>query len=97
MLRVYDRKSKGLEKKGEQKDEFDRSLSEDFWTDIKFFWKSVRLASGKNQSFEVNSIRDQNIFSGYISILVKNITTLVMDERVEDDENSISMDETVKA
>lgn len=47
-------------KKEEQKDVFDQRLLEDFRTNIKFYWKSIRSVWGKSQNTELNSIRDQN-------------------------------------
>ncbi|XP_063530733.1 uncharacterized protein LOC134741769 [Cydia strobilella] len=47
-------------KKDEQKDKMEERLSRDFQANIKFFWKSVRLARGNTQNSELKSIKDKN-------------------------------------
>ncbi|KAI5639977.1 reverse transcriptase (RNA-dependent DNA polymerase) domain-containing protein [Phthorimaea operculella] len=46
--------------KDKNKDEFDRRLSENFRSNLKVFWKSIRTARGKTASSELSRIRSQD-------------------------------------
>ena len=50
----------------EQKDEFDRRLSDNFRTNAKLFWKSIKTARGNGSSSELHQIRSQegNVVKG---------------------------------
>ncbi|XP_063543201.1 uncharacterized protein LOC134751686 [Cydia strobilella] len=103
-------------KKDEQKDKMEERLSQDFQTNIKFFWKSVRLARGNTQSSELKSIKDKNgrlvneeecileRWKEYFESLFdkEEASTSISElnesiENVSENEDSISMDEIVKA
>ncbi|XP_061704212.1 uncharacterized protein LOC133515657 [Cydia pomonella] len=103
-------------KKGEQKDKMEERLSQDFQANIKFFWKSIRLARGNTQNSELNSIKDKNgrlvneeecilkRWKEYFESLFdrEEANTPISDlnesiEYVSENEDSISMDEIVKA
>ncbi|CAK1602027.1 unnamed protein product [Parnassius mnemosyne] len=47
-------------KKEERKDDFDRRLTEDFQSNIKFFWKTIKTARGKSSTSELSTIRSQD-------------------------------------
>ncbi|KAJ2940042.1 hypothetical protein O0L34_g14077 [Tuta absoluta] len=47
-------------KKEENKDEFDRRLSENFRKNLKVFWKSIRTTRGKTAQSELSRIRSQD-------------------------------------
>ncbi|KAJ2950375.1 hypothetical protein O0L34_g8618 [Tuta absoluta] len=46
--------------KDKNKDEFDRRLSENFRSNLKVFWKSIRTARNKTTSSELSRIRSQD-------------------------------------
>ncbi|XP_026331844.1 uncharacterized protein LOC113239183 [Hyposmocoma kahamanoa] len=58
-------------KKECQKDEFDRRLSDDFQSNIKWFWKSLRTARGKTTTSQLQKIRghDGSIVKGEECVL----------------------------
>ncbi|XP_047998354.1 uncharacterized protein LOC125235808 [Leguminivora glycinivorella] len=98
-------------KKDELNDQMDERLSQDFQTNIKFFWKSVRLARGKSSDSELKSVKDSNgsLLNGEECILKRwqeyfeslfereeaNMLTSGLNGNLSMDE--ISMDEIVKA
>ncbi|XP_048001394.1 uncharacterized protein LOC125238167 [Leguminivora glycinivorella] len=98
-------------KKDELNDQMDERLSQDFQTNIKFFWKSVRLARGKSSDSELKSVKNSNgsLLNGEECILKRwqeyfeslfereeaNMLTSGLNGNLSMDE--ISMDEIVKA
>ncbi|KAI5644400.1 reverse transcriptase (RNA-dependent DNA polymerase) domain-containing protein [Phthorimaea operculella] len=100
-------------KKDEYKDEFDRRLSENFRSNLKVFWKSIRTARGKTASSELSRIRSQDgsIIRGEECVLKRwkeyfeslfekeDIAQEIPTEEMNEivNESEIEMDEIVKA
>ncbi|KAI5640813.1 reverse transcriptase (RNA-dependent DNA polymerase) domain-containing protein [Phthorimaea operculella] len=99
--------------KDKNKDEFDRRLSENFRSNLKVFWKSIRTARGKTASSELSRIRSQDgsVIKGEECVLKRwkeyfeslfekeDLVQEITIPEVNDIENEseIEMDEIVKA
>ncbi|KAI5639199.1 reverse transcriptase (RNA-dependent DNA polymerase) domain-containing protein [Phthorimaea operculella] len=100
-------------KKDEMKDDFDKRLSENFRTNLKVFWKSIRTTRGKTAQSELSRIRNQDgsIIKGEECVLKRwkeyfeslfekeDLVEEMTIQEVEDREidSEIDMDEIVKA
>ncbi|KAJ2941451.1 hypothetical protein O0L34_g3669 [Tuta absoluta] len=99
--------------KDKNKDEFDRRLSENFRSNLKVFWKSIRTARNKNTSSELSRIRSQDgsVIKGEECVLKRwkeyfeslfekeDLAQEITTAEVDEIENEseIEMDEIVKA
>ncbi|KAI5644595.1 reverse transcriptase (RNA-dependent DNA polymerase) domain-containing protein [Phthorimaea operculella] len=99
--------------KDKNKDEFDRRLSENFRSNLKVFWKSIKTARGKTASSELSRIRSQDgsVIKGEECVLKRwkehfeslfekeDLVQEITIPEVNDIENEseIEMDEIVKA